>query len=276
MAGGDGSQALVASIAMERGVALVCVRPAPGPTSPSTSGSTATTWSGAPAFGEAIERGIDSRPSTTALRQQRVAPVYATVVQSRRYRDAKRRTTAGCCPSSSAAGRALRPPVHRPDGGRVTDAWSRSRTTRTCWAPLKRHATTPDGCGPAGRGGALGHDRGRGRRGHRRSRHGAARQRPGLATDRVQRRDASRCARGSGTAYAGVDGEALQYADAPRFEVHPRRAPHARSAAGNHRRRGAAPRPEDVGKTYRKKKKKKKKKPQGGPPSPDGGGTSRL
>ncbi len=42
MAGGDGSQALVASIAAERGVPS---RPARATTSPSTSASTATTWS---------------------------------------------------------------------------------------------------------------------------------------------------------------------------------------------------------------------------------------
>ena len=43
MAGGDGSQALVASIAAERGIPMVVIPAGPGTTSPSISGSTATT-----------------------------------------------------------------------------------------------------------------------------------------------------------------------------------------------------------------------------------------
>ena len=95
MAGGDGSQALVASIAVEHGLPFVCVSAGPATTSPSTSGSTATTHGQSMyAFRDAVERKVDYATVNGRFFVNNVSlGVYAKIVQEDSYRDAKVDTT---------------------------------------------------------------------------------------------------------------------------------------------------------------------------------------
>ena len=139
MAGGDGSQALVASIALEHGIPFVCV-----------SAGTRNHF--------ALDLGFDredprrawtrfatasSASSTTRTVGDRLfvnnvsLGIYATIVQQDGYRDAKLRDDEGdAARDAGPSGRAVRPAVHRrPTASRsTTPSSSRCRTTPTCWA----------------------------------------------------------------------------------------------------------------------------------------------
>ncbi len=95
MAGGDGSQALVASIAVEHGLPFVCVSAGRATTSRSTSGSTATTRAQSMyAFRDAVERKVDYATVNGRFFVNNVSlGVYAKIVQEDSYRDAKVDTT---------------------------------------------------------------------------------------------------------------------------------------------------------------------------------------
>jgi diacylglycerol kinase family enzyme len=100
MAGGDGSQALVATVAMEADVAFVCVPAGTrnhfaldlGLDRVDVVGSLA-------AFGPAVERRVDVGTVGDRVFVNNVSlGVYAKVVQSHEYRDAKRETTSKMLP----------------------------------------------------------------------------------------------------------------------------------------------------------------------------------
>jgi diacylglycerol kinase family enzyme len=100
MAGGDGSQALVASVAAERGVALVCVPAGTRNHFALDLGLDRDDVVGAlDAFGDAVERRIDLAAVNGRTFVNNVSlGVYAEIVQSEEYRNAKRRTTAAMLP----------------------------------------------------------------------------------------------------------------------------------------------------------------------------------
>ena len=101
MAGGDGSQALVASIAdRARPAVRRASPPAPGTTSPSTSASTARIPARSlDAFRDAVERRIDYATVGDRLFVNNVSlGIYATIVQQEGYRDAKAETTKALLP----------------------------------------------------------------------------------------------------------------------------------------------------------------------------------
>ena len=82
------------SLAVERGLPFVCIRPGPGTISPSTWGSTATTPPAISAFNDAVERRVDYATVNDRLFVNNVSlGVYATIVQQEGYRDAKAETT---------------------------------------------------------------------------------------------------------------------------------------------------------------------------------------
>jgi diacylglycerol kinase family enzyme len=125
MAGGDGSQALVADVARRHDVALVCIPAGTRNHFALDLGlDRADVVASLDAFGDAIERRID-----LALIGDRVfvnnasLGVYATVVQSEAYRDAKLATTAQMLPDLLGPGAKpfdLR--FTRPDGQEQTSA----------------------------------------------------------------------------------------------------------------------------------------------------------
>lgn len=100
MAGGDGSQALVASIAAEADVALVCVPAGTRNHFALDLGLDRDDVVGAlDAFGPAVERRIDLAEVNGRTFVNNVSlGVYAKIVQSPGYRDAKRQTTATMLP----------------------------------------------------------------------------------------------------------------------------------------------------------------------------------
>jgi diacylglycerol kinase family enzyme len=95
MAGGDGSQALVASVASDAGVAYVCVPAGTRNHLALDLGLDRDDVVGAlDAFGEADERRIDLATVNDRVFVNNVSlGVYAEIVQSPEYRDAKRETT---------------------------------------------------------------------------------------------------------------------------------------------------------------------------------------
>ncbi len=100
MAGGDGSQALVASVAMAHDVAHVCIPAGTRNHFALDLGLDRDDVVGAlDAFGPAVERRIDLATVNGRVFVNNVSlGVYAKIVQSPDYRDAKRQTTAAMLP----------------------------------------------------------------------------------------------------------------------------------------------------------------------------------
>ncbi|HEY6318265.1 MAG TPA: diacylglycerol kinase family protein [Acidimicrobiia bacterium] len=100
MAGGDGSQALVASVAMRHDVAHVCIPAGTRNHFALDVGLDRDDVVGAlDAFGDAIERRIDlAEVGGRVFVNNASLGVYAKIVQSPEYRDAKRQTTAALLP----------------------------------------------------------------------------------------------------------------------------------------------------------------------------------
>ena len=225
MAGGDGSQALVASIAVEHDLPFVCV-------SAGTRNHFALDLGidrddprlSLDAFRDAVERRIDYATVGDRLFVNNVSlGIYATIVQQEGYRDAKVDTTKALCREMlGRTDRAVRPPVHRarrhrgrrrlPDPGveqplrarrdprRVPTPPPRHRHA-SGWSPSppppgpKRPASWP--CPPSASG-------------------------AGVGTGTSSPPSASRCGRARVRAYAGVDGEALELDTPLEFRIHPR------------------------------------------------------
>ena len=138
MAGGDGSQAIVAAVAAEHGLPYACVPPARATISRSTSASTATTSSGrSTPSSTGVNDGWTSPRSTGAVFVNNVSlGLYADAVQRAGYRDAKIRTLLDTVPD-----------VLGPDGGNQTCGGGDPAGTSTaavprCWSP-----TTATGSG---------------------------------------------------------------------------------------------------------------------------------
>ena len=100
IAGGDGSQALVASVAMRHDVALVCIPAGTRNHFALDLGLDRDDVVGAlDAFGDAVERRIDLAEVSGHVFVNNVSlGIYAKIVQSPEYRDAKRSTTANFLP----------------------------------------------------------------------------------------------------------------------------------------------------------------------------------
>ncbi len=100
MAGGDGSQALVASVAMQAGVPIVCIPAGTRNHFALDLGLDRDDVVGAlDAFGDAVEREIDLAEVNGRVFVNNVSlGVYAKIVQSPDYRDAKGQTTAAMLP----------------------------------------------------------------------------------------------------------------------------------------------------------------------------------
>ncbi len=100
MAGGDGSQALVASVAMDAGVAMVCIPAGTRNHFALDLGLDREDVVGAlDAYADAVERRIDlARVGDRVFVNNVSLGIYAKVVQSPEYRDAKRQTTASLLP----------------------------------------------------------------------------------------------------------------------------------------------------------------------------------
>jgi diacylglycerol kinase family enzyme len=101
MAGGDGSQALVASVAATADVPLVCIPAGTRNHFALDVGLDRNDVVGAlDAFDEAVERRIDLGEVSGRVFVNNVSlGVYAKIIQSPEYRDAKRQTTAGMLPA---------------------------------------------------------------------------------------------------------------------------------------------------------------------------------
>jgi diacylglycerol kinase family enzyme len=106
MAGGDGSQALVASIAAERGVPMVVVPAGTRNHFALDIGLDRDDVIGAlDAYGEARERTIDLADVNGRIFVNNVSlGLYATIVRSPEYRDAKRETTLAALPEMLGSG----------------------------------------------------------------------------------------------------------------------------------------------------------------------------
>jgi diacylglycerol kinase family enzyme len=100
MAGGDGSQALVASVAAERGVPMVIVPAGTRNHFALDLGLDRDDVMGAlDAYGEAVERTIDLADMNGRIFVNNVSlGLYAAIVQSPDYRDAKKETTLAALP----------------------------------------------------------------------------------------------------------------------------------------------------------------------------------
>jgi diacylglycerol kinase family enzyme len=106
MAGGDGSQALVASVASRHGVAHVCVPAGTRNHFALDLGLDREDVVGAlDAFGEAVERRIDlATVNGSVFVNNASMGIYAKIVQSPEYRDAKIRTAAAMLPEMLGSG----------------------------------------------------------------------------------------------------------------------------------------------------------------------------
>lgn len=106
MAGGDGSQALVSSIAAERGVPMVVIPAGTRNHFALDIGLDRDDVVGAlDAYGEARERSIDLADVNGRVFVNNVSlGLYATIVQSSEYRDAKRETTLAALPEMLGPG----------------------------------------------------------------------------------------------------------------------------------------------------------------------------
>ena len=115
MAGGDGSQALVADVARQHDVALVCVPAGTRNHFALDLGlDRADVVAALDAYGDAVERQIDlARIGDRVFVNNASLGVYATVVQSEAYRDAKLATTAQMLPDLLGPGGTVRPALRR-------------------------------------------------------------------------------------------------------------------------------------------------------------------
>jgi diacylglycerol kinase family enzyme len=106
MAGGDGSQALVSSVAAERGVPMVVIPAGTRNHFALDIGLDRDDVVGAlDAYGEAFERRIDLADVNGRIFVNNVSlGLYATIVQSPEYRDAKRETTLAALPEMLGPG----------------------------------------------------------------------------------------------------------------------------------------------------------------------------
>jgi diacylglycerol kinase family enzyme len=106
MAGGDGSQALVASVASRHGLAHVCVPAGTRNHFALDLGLNRDDVVGAlDAFGEAVERRIDlATVNGSVFVNNASMGIYAKIVQSPEYRDAKLRTAAAMLPDMLGTG----------------------------------------------------------------------------------------------------------------------------------------------------------------------------
>ena len=223
MAGGDGSQALVASIAVECGVPFVCVTAGTRNHFAQDLGlDREDPRTSVHAFRDAVERRIDYATVNDRFFVNNVSlGVYAALVQQDAYRDAKVETTKSH--AAGAAGqdeRALRSPVRAPDGTEVDGAFIIQVSNNpyaldsSLDAGQRRRIDTGE-LGVIALTGTTGKD--------------AAGL---LALDAVGRRNRSRnwhefttasfeVRSRSGTAFAGVDGEALEMTTPMVFRIFP-------------------------------------------------------
>lgn len=224
MAGGDGSQALVASIAVEHDLPFVCV-------SAGTRNHFALDLGidredprlSLHAFRDAIERRIDYATVGDRLFVNNVSlGIYATIVQQEGYRDAKAETTKALLPEMlGRTEERFDLQFTEPDGtevdgayliqvsnnpyvlGATLDASQRRRLDAGTLGVVAITAATGAEAAEVVALSALGQ--------RRRSRHWHE-----FTTERFEVRSRS------GQAYAGVDGEALELDTPLRFEIHPR------------------------------------------------------
>ena len=122
MAGGDGSQALVASIAVEHDLPFVCVAAGTRNHFALDLGlDRANPRQSVYAFRDAIERRVDYATVNDRFFVNNVSlGVYATIVQQEGYREAKAATTQATAPRAAGRDRrALRSAVRAPDGTEV-------------------------------------------------------------------------------------------------------------------------------------------------------------
>ncbi len=224
MAGGDGSQALVASIAIEHDLPFVCV-------SAGTRNHFALDLGidrkdprlSLQAFRDGIERRIDYATVGTRLFVNNVSlGVYATIVQQEGYRDAKSETTRAMLPD--LLGRTKEPfdlQFTEPDGtaldgafliqvsnnpyvlGATLDASQRRRLDTGTLGVVAISARSGSDAAEVFALSALGQ--------RRRSRHWHE-----FVATKFEVRSRS------GMAYAGVDGEALELSTPLEFRIHPR------------------------------------------------------
>ena len=224
MAGGDGSQALVASIAIEHDLPFVCV-------SAGTRNHFALDLGidredprlSLHAFRDAVERRIDYATVGDRLFVNNVSlGIYATIVQQEGYRDAKKETTKALLPE--LLGRATEPfdlQFTRPDGtevdgayliqvsnnpyvlGATLDASQRRRLDTGMLGVVAITAATGAEAAAVVTLSALGQ--------RRRSRHWHE-----FTSEQFTVRSRS------GRAYAGIDGEALELDTPLEFRIHPR------------------------------------------------------
>jgi len=224
MAGGDGSQALVASIAIEHDLPFVCV-------SAGTRNHFALDLGidredprkSLDAFRDGIERRIDYATVGDRLFVNNVSlGIYATIVQQPGYRDAKSETTKALLPDM--LGRTQEPfdlQFTEPDGtdvdgafliqvsnnpyvlGVTLDASQRRRLDTGTLGVVAITAATGREAAQVVTLSAIGQ--------RRRSQHWHE-----FATQRFEVRSRS------GRAFAGIDGEALELETPLRFEIHPR------------------------------------------------------
>jgi diacylglycerol kinase family enzyme len=224
MAGGDGSQALVASVATEHGLPFVCV----------TAGTRnhfaldlgldrEDPRASVQAFRDAVERRIDYGTVNGRLFVNNVSlGVYATIVQQEGYRDAKRETAKDLLPE--LLGRATEPfdlQFTEPDGtevdgpyliqvsnnpyvlGATFDAMQRRRLDTGVLGVIAVTGETGRDVAAVMALSAVG----------QRRRSGSWHE---FTTDSFEVRSRS------GSAFAGIDGEALELPTPLQFDIHPR------------------------------------------------------
>ena len=137
MAGGDGSQALVADVARRHDLPFVCVPAGTRNHFALDLGlDRADVAAALAAYGDAMERRIDLATIGDRIFVNNASMgVYATVVQSDAYRNAKLATTARSCPTSSARPRPRSTCVSAARAGRAGSppTWCWSPTTSTGW-----------------------------------------------------------------------------------------------------------------------------------------------
>ena len=225
MAGGDGSQALVASIAVECGVPFVCVTAGTRNHFAQDLGlDREDPRTSVHAFRDAVERRIDYATVNGRFFVNNVSlGVYATIVQQEGYRDAKVETTKAHAAGAVGEHRqALRSPVHDPGRHRGRRRLRHPGLEQPVRARIvfRRRATTPHRHRRAGCH--------RTHRSHREGRRRSSSPSPpsvngtaaGTGTSSPPRRFEVRSR--SGTAFAGVDGEALEMTTPMEFRIYPR------------------------------------------------------
>lgn len=224
MAGGDGSQALVASIAIEHDVPFVCVAAGTRNHFALDLGlDREDPRSGLDAFRDGIERRIDYATVGDRLFVNNVSlGIYATIVQQPGYRDSKSEVTKALLPEM--LGKTHEPfdlQLTEPDGtevdgsflvqvsnnpyvlGATLDASQRRRLDTGTLGVVAITASTGAEAAEVATLSALGQ--------RRRSRHWHE-----FTTERFEVRSRS------GKAFAGIDGEALELETPLTFAIHPR------------------------------------------------------